>query len=78
MKQRLPNHKHHRSTLLAHRWTQKEALEIGILDEIVNDVGEGNEGKLLERAIEIGIREGIKIAPGSWGAMKVSYFLKYG
>lgn len=70
--QRIPHPPHLRDTLLARRWKQAEALEMGILDEVVDDTTPQNEGRLLQRAIEIGEREGVKIAPGSWGAMKVS------
>lgn len=50
---------------MARRWTQKELLTMGLVDEVVElkDV--------VGRATEIGLREGVKIAPGSWGGIKV-------
>ncbi|WWC88118.1 uncharacterized protein L201_003022 [Kwoniella dendrophila CBS 6074] len=61
---RIPNPKHHRDTLLARRWTQNELLEIGIIDEIVD------QDKVVGKALEVGIRDGGKVAAGSWGAIK--------
>ncbi|GFZ43328.1 hypothetical protein JCM24511_01048 [Saitozyma sp. JCM 24511] len=68
--QRIPHPPHLRDTLLARRWKQSEALQIGLLDEIVDNTQPGSDGKLLERALEIAQREAPKIAAGSWGAMK--------
>lgn len=49
---------------------------MSILDEIIddsNDTPDANGiGKLVKRAIEVGVKEGAKVGPGSWGAMKVS------
>lgn len=49
---------------------------MGILDEIVDDItdkaGPGAQDSILvKRAVEMGVKEGLKVAPGSWGAMKV-------
>ena len=41
---------------------------MGLLDEVID--GE----KLMDRAHEVALREGIKIAPGPWGSIKVSNF----
>lgn len=77
LSQRIPHPQHLRDTLLARRWKQSEALSMGILDEVVDDANEASEaggeghGKLVKRAIEVGVREGVKVGPGSWGAMKV-------
>ncbi|TYJ52181.1 hypothetical protein B9479_007226 [Cryptococcus floricola] len=60
----IPNPQHLRDTMLARRWTQPELLEIGLIDEIVKPE------EVLKRAIEVGEREGPKVAPGSWGLIK--------
>lgn len=65
--QRIPNPQHFRDTMLARRWTQKEGLAMGILDDVVD------EQKLQERAHEIAVREGAKIGPGPWGFIKVRW-----
>lgn len=51
---------------------------MGILDEVIDDSNDTPDekgiGKLVKRAIEVGVREGVKVGPGSWGAMKVCPF----
>jgi enoyl-CoA hydratase/carnithine racemase len=69
---RIPHPPHLRDTLLARRWKQSEAVEIGLLDEVVDDTGEGKEGAVVKRAMEIARREAPKVGAGSWGAIKVS------
>jgi hypothetical protein len=48
---------------------------MSILDEIIDDSNDTPDadgiGKLVRRAIEVGVKEGAKVGPGSWGAMKV-------
>ena len=44
-------------------------MEIDLVDEMVNDTGEA--GALLRRAVEVGIKEGPRVSPGSWGTIKV-------
>ncbi|WRT65924.1 uncharacterized protein IL334_002875 [Kwoniella shivajii] len=61
---RIPNPRQHRDTLLARRWTQPELLNMGLVDEVVD------QDQVVKRAIEIGHKEGLKIAGGSWGAIK--------
>jgi enoyl-CoA hydratase/carnithine racemase len=67
LKERIPNPRDYRDTMMARRWTQKEGLAMGILDEVVD--GE----KLMERATEVALREAPKCAPGPWGFIKVSH-----
>jgi enoyl-CoA hydratase/carnithine racemase len=59
-----PNHL--RDTLLAHRWTQAQLVEAGLVDEVVE------HEKLLDRALERGREEGKKVGSGAWGSIKVS------
>ncbi|KAK8865663.1 hypothetical protein IAR55_000808 [Kwoniella newhampshirensis] len=61
---RIPHPQQQRDTLLARRWTQKELLDMGLVDEVV-DLPE-----VVTRAVQVGQREGIKVAAGSWGAIK--------
>ena len=63
---RFPNPAHHRDTMLAKRWTQAELLKIGMLDAVV----EGD--KVLQTALEMGLKEGPKVGAGPWGLIKVS------
>ncbi|OCF32917.1 enoyl-CoA hydratase/isomerase [Kwoniella heveanensis BCC8398] len=67
---RIPNLQQQRDTLMARRWTQPELLKMGLLDEIV----EPGPGALDDKAVELGVREGGKIAAGSWGAIKRGIF----
>ncbi|WVQ71084.1 hypothetical protein IAR50_000609 [Cryptococcus sp. DSM 104548] len=60
----ITNPQHLRDTMLAKRWTQPELLKAGLIDEIAEP------GDLLKRAVEVGEREGVKVAPGSWGLIK--------
>jgi enoyl-CoA hydratase/carnithine racemase len=66
---KIPNPNHLRDTLLARRWTQKDLLAAHLVDEVV----EGE--RLLERARERAIEEGMKIRAGAWGIIKVGYWL---
>ena len=66
---RIPHPPHLRDTLLGRRWTQAQALDAGIIDEIVEATG---AEAVVSRAVEIGQREGVKAAPGPWGMIKVS------
>ncbi|WWD05476.1 hypothetical protein V865_003553 [Kwoniella europaea PYCC6329] len=61
---RIPHPQHHRDTLLARRWTQNELLDIGLVDEVVEPK------EVQSRAVQVGQREGGKVASGSWGAIK--------
>lgn len=54
--------------MLARRWTQPELLKIGLVDKVVE------QDKVIEQAIELGAKEGIRVAPGSWGLIKVRPF----
>lgn len=63
---RLPKSNDFRDTMMARRWTQKEGLAMGLLDEVVD--GE----QLMQRATEVALREAPKCAPGPWGFIKVS------
>jgi hypothetical protein len=56
-----------RDVLLGKRWTQSEALAIGMIDEIVP----GDQESLLERAVARGADEGRVVASGAYGAIKV-------
>lgn len=73
---RIPHPPALRDTLLARRWTQAEALKLGILDEVIDDKDEklksGETGKLMQRAMEVAQREGEKVGSGAWGPIKVS------
>ncbi|WVN90185.1 uncharacterized protein L203_105421 [Cryptococcus depauperatus CBS 7841] len=62
---RIPHPQHLRDTLLARRWTQKELINIGLIDEVVE------QQQVISRAVEYGAKEGIKVASGSWGLIKV-------
>nr|XP_019011851.1 uncharacterized protein I206_02686 [Kwoniella pini CBS 10737]OCF50632.1 hypothetical protein I206_02686 [Kwoniella pini CBS 10737] len=64
LSKRIPNPQHHRNTLLARRWTQKELSQIGLVDEVVDS------DKVISRAVEVGKRDGGKVAAGAWGAIK--------
>ena len=66
---RIPDPQQLRDTLLAHRWTQPELLKARLVDEVVDDA------KVVERAVEVGVRDGGRIAAGSWGAIKVGLLL---
>jgi enoyl-CoA hydratase/carnithine racemase len=66
LQHRIPNPNDFRDTMMARRWTQKEGVAMGLLDEVVD----GN--KLMQRATEVALREAPKIAPGPWGFIKVS------
>ncbi|WVW80403.1 hypothetical protein I302_102384 [Kwoniella bestiolae CBS 10118] len=61
---RIPNPQQHRDTLLARRWTQQELLSMGLVDEVVEPE------QVKGRAVEVGQKEGGKIASGAWGAIK--------
>ncbi|ADV21442.1 enoyl-CoA hydratase/isomerase [Cryptococcus gattii E566] len=65
---RIPNPQHLRDTLLARRWTQPELLKIGLVDKVVE------QDKVIEEAVELGAKEGIQVAPGSWGLIKEGTF----
>ncbi|WVF70661.1 hypothetical protein IAT40_005454 [Kwoniella sp. CBS 6097] len=67
---RIPNPKEQRDTLMARRWTQPELLKMGLLDEIV----EPGSDSLDKKALEIAVKEGGRIAAGSWGAIKRGLF----
>ncbi|WVQ97034.1 hypothetical protein IAU59_004144 [Kwoniella sp. CBS 9459] len=75
---RIPNPREQRDTLMARRWTQPELLKMGLLDEIVESgsgSGSGSGTDALDRkALEIGVKEGGRIAAGSWGAIKRGLF----
>lgn len=62
-----------RDTMLGKRWTQKEMLQNGIIDETVDDAPP-NQKALLERAYQIGEAEGPKVALGAWGSIKDGMF----
>ena len=66
---KLPNPRDLRDTLLARRWTQAELVKLGLVDEVVDDIRE--KSALVRRAVEIGIKEGPLVGPGSWGTIKV-------
>ena len=51
--------------MLAKRWTQAELLQAGLVDEVVDP------DKLVNVAIERGVKEGIKVGAGAWGMIKV-------
>lgn len=63
--QRIPNSNDFRDTMMARRWTQKEGLAMGLLDDVVE------LEKLMDRATEVALREAPKVAPGPWGFIKV-------
>nr|ODN86394.1 enoyl-CoA hydratase/isomerase [Cryptococcus depauperatus CBS 7841] len=65
---RIPHPQHLRDTLLARRWTQKELINIGLIDEVVE------QQQVISRAVEYGAKEGIKVASGSWGLIKEGVF----
>lgn len=59
-----------RETMLGKRWFQKELLAAGMVDEIAEP------DQVVPKAIEIGTREGAKVGGGSWGAIKVSQYVR--
>jgi len=67
---RIPHPQHIRNTLLGHRFSQKDLIGMGLVDEVVDDVGEGKEGGLMRRAVEVGEREGVRVGFGVWGVIK--------
>lgn len=58
-----------RDILIGKRFTQGEALAIGLLDQIVDDGGDHEI--LVRRAIERGAAEGKVVASGAWSGIKV-------
>lgn len=54
-----------RDVMLGKRWTQPEALAIGLVDEVVD------AERLLGRAVERGAIQGKVVAGGAWGLLKV-------
>lgn len=56
------------SVALGDRFTQKQALDAGIIHEII-DVSKGPQA-LLDRAVEIGVAEAPKTSWGVWGVIK--------
>jgi len=71
LRERIPNPRDFRDTMMARRWTQKEGLAMGILDEVID--GE----KLMDRAMEVALREAPKVAPGPWGFIKQQSYREY-
>lgn len=71
LKLRIPHPPHLRDTLLGRRWTQSQALAAGIIDEIVEA---GGSDAVVSRAVEVGQREGVKVAPGPWGMIKAGVY----
>ncbi|RXK42536.1 enoyl-CoA hydratase/isomerase [Tremella mesenterica] len=69
---RIPHTPHLRDTLLGKRWTQPEAKAAGLIDEIVDDLSDSKA--VVKRAIEVGLREGPKVAPGPWGMIKAGTY----
>ncbi|KAL7423712.1 hypothetical protein Q5752_001294 [Cryptotrichosporon argae] len=67
--------RHLRDTLLGKRWAQRELLDVGLVDAVVDDSAgsapvNGQLGAVVRQAVEVGEREGKKVGLGAWDAIK--------
>lgn len=68
---RLPHPPHLRDCLLGHRFNQKQLTDMGLID------GQVEPEQLMEKCIELGVKEGSRVGWGVWGIIKVGPLLPW-